>query len=209
MDAAELIRDGAAFLGIELGSTRIKASLIAPDSTSLASGSHTWENRLEDGVWTYAIEDVWAGLRACHASLVRDVRDRYGLGLTGVAAMGVSAMMHGYIALDDHDELLVPFRTWRNNITRPASELLTTALDFPIPQRWSVAHLYQSILGEQPHVPRLAHLTTLAGYVHWRLTGERVLGIGDASGMFPVDPVTGDWDVARIAVFDALVQPRG
>ena len=207
--AAALIASGATVLGIELGSTRIKASLIAPDATPLASGSHTWENRLEDGVWTYSVAEVERGLAAAYASLVADVRARHGVDLRGVAAMGVSAMMHGYVALDDQGELLVPFRTWRNNITGAASGLLTQALDFPVPQRWSVAHLYQSILEDQPHLPRLAHLTTLAGYVHWRLTGERVLGVGDASGMFPIDAAEADWDAARLAAFDALVGPRG
>ncbi len=204
-----LIASGAAVLGIELGSTRIKASLIAPDATPLASGSHTWENRLEDGVWTYSVADVERGIAAAYASLVADVRARHSVDLREVAAMGVSAMMHGYVALDDQGELLVPFRTWRNNITGAASGLLTQALDFPVPQRWSVAHLYQSVLEDQPHLPRLAHLTTLAGYVHWRLTGERVLGVGDASGMFPIDAAEADWDAARLAAFDALVGPRG
>jgi sugar (pentulose or hexulose) kinase len=207
--SADLIASGAAVLGIELGSTRIKASLIAPDSTPLASGSHAWENRLEDGVWTYSIGDVETGLAAAYASLAADVRARHAVDLRAVAAMGVSAMMHGYLALDERGDLLVPFRTWRNNITGTASGILTQALDFPVPQRWSVAHLYQSILEDQPHLPRLAHLTTLSGYVHWRLTGERVLGIGDASGMFPVDAIEADWDAARLAAFDALVGPRG
>ncbi len=207
--SAELVATGQAVLGIELGSTRIKASLIAPDSTPLASGSYAWENRLEDGVWTYAISDVEKGLAAAYASLAADVRARYAVGLRTVAAMGVSAMMHGYVALDERGELLVPFRTWRNNITEGASGTLTQALDFPVPQRWSVAHLYQSVLEDQPHLPRLAHLTTLAGYVHWRLTGERVLGIGDASGMFPVDAAEADWDASRLSAFDALVAPRG
>ena len=206
---AKLISSGGAVLGIELGSTRIKATLIAPDSTSLASGSHAWENRLEDGVWTYAIDDVETGLADACESLSADVRARYGVDLRTVAAMGVSAMMHGYLALDEQGNLLVPFRTWRNNITEAASGLLTQALDFPVPQRWSVAHLYQAVLEDQPHLPRLAHLTTLAGYVHWRLTGVRVVGVGDASGMFPVDGAEADWDAARLDAFDALVGPLG
>ncbi len=209
MTAADLIRAGEAILGIEFGSTRIKASLIAPDTTPLASGSHGWENRLRDGVWTYDLEDVWDGLRACYASLAADVRDRYAVELTRVAALGCSGMMHGYVALDAQDELLVPFRTWRNNITGPACAELTPLLNFSVPQRWSIAHLYQSILDGQPHVPRIAHLTTLAGYVHWKLTGERVMGVGEASGMFPIDPLTGDWDASRLAAFDGLVAPRG
>ncbi len=205
---AELIRSGGAILGIEFGSTRIKASLVAPDTTPLASGSHAWENQLKDGVWTYDVEDVWKGLIDCYASLVRDVRARYSLELMTVAALGFSGMMHGYIALDAEGKPLVPFRTWRNNITGNACAELTPLLDFAVPQRWSIAHLYQSILEAQPHAPRIAHLTTLAGYVHWRLTGEHVMGVGEASGMFPIDPETGDWDAARMARFDALIEPR-
>jgi sugar (pentulose or hexulose) kinase len=206
--AAELIRSGGAILGIEFGSTRIKASLIAPDTTPLASGSHAWENQLKDGVWTYDMEDVWKGLAACYASLLQDVRARYSLELQTVAAMGFSGMMHGYVALDAEGNLLVPFRTWRNNITGEACEELTPLLDFAVPQRWSIAHLYQSILEKQTHVPRIAHLATLAGYVHWKLTGEHKMGVGEASGMFPIDPLTGDWDATRMAKFDALIAPR-
>ena len=186
----ELVKGGKAVLGIEFGSTRIKASLIAPDTTPLASGSHAWENQLKDGVWTYDMEEVWKGLAACYASLADDVRARYAVELESVAALGVSGMMHGYVALDADGKLLVPFRTWRNNITGKACAELTPPLDFAVPQRWSIAHLYQSILEAQPHVPRIAHLTTLAGYVHWRLTGEQVMGVGEASGMFPIDPRT-------------------
>ena len=206
--ATDLIRLGKAILGIEFGSTRIKASLIAPDTTPLASGSHAWENQLENGIWTYDIEDVLQGLRSCYAALAEDVRARYSLELTSFAAMGVSGMMHGYVALDRQGALLVPFRTWRNNITGNACAELSPLLDFAVPQRWSIAHLYQSILEEQPHVPRLTRLTTLAGYVHWRLTGEHKMGLGEASGMFPIDPRTGDWDAERMAKFDELVAPR-
>ena len=206
--AVELIQSGGAILGIELGSTRIKASLIAPDTTPLASGTHAWENQLRDGVWTYDMEDVWRGLAACYGSLVQDVRTRYSVELPTVAAMGLSGMMHGYVPLDVEGRLLVPFRTWRNNITGRACAELTPLLDFAVPQRWSIAHLYQSILEEQPHVPRIAHLTTLAGYAHWKLTGERAMGVGEASGMFPIDPRSGDWDAARMAKFDDVVAPR-
>ncbi len=206
--AAELIQAGEGILGIELGSTRIKAALIAPDTTPLASGSHGWASSLVDGVWTYDMADVWTGLAACYASLVEDVRDRYAIDLTTVAAMGVSGMMHGYLALDVDDRLLVPFRTWRNNITGQACAELSPILDFAVPQRWSIAHLYQSILEGQPHVPRIARITTLAGYVHWMLTGEDIVGVGEASGMFPIDPLTCDWDAARMATFDALIAPR-
>jgi sugar (pentulose or hexulose) kinase len=204
----ELIRSGGALLGIEFGSTRIKASLIAPDSQPLASGSYGWENQLKDGIWTYDIDEVWKGVAGCYASLVEDVRSRYSVGLTGFAAMGVSGMMHGYIALDKNDRLLVPFRTWRNNITSQACSELTRLFDFAIPQRWSIAHLYQSVLDGLDHVPRIAYLTTLAGYVHWRLTGEKLMGVGEASGMFPIDPDTTDWDAALVAKFDALLAPR-
>ncbi len=207
-DAAALIQSGRAILGIEFGSTRIKASLIAPDATPLASGSHAWDNQLKDGVWTYDIEDVWAGLSSCYASLARDVHERYTTRLTSVAGLGFSGMMHGYVALDHDGELLVPFRTWRNNITGAACSELTPLLNFAVPQRWSIAHLYQSILESQPHVPRIARLTTLAGYVHYKLTGEHNVGVGEASGMFPIDPHTGDWDEARLQKFDALVSSR-
>ncbi len=207
--AAELIRAGDAILGIELGSTRIKASLIAPDTTPLASGSHSWASRLDEGVWTYDMADVWSGLAASYASLVEDVRDRYSLQLTTVAAMGVSGMMHGYLPLDVDGRLSVPFRTWRNNITGEACAALTPLLGFAVPQRWSIAHLYQSILEGQPHVSRIDRLTTLAGYVHLTLTGNHAVGVGEASGMFPIDPRSGDWDTARMATFDALIAPQG
>ncbi len=206
--ARKVIGAGAAILGIELGSTRIKAALMSPDTTPLAEGSFAWENQLRDGIWTYDMADVWAGLAACYTSLADDVRRRYDLDLTSVAALGISGMMHGYVALDDRGELLVPFRTWRNNITGQACAELTPALDFAIPQRWSVAHLYQAILDGQPHLPEIAHLTTLAGYVHWKLTGEHRVGVGEASGMFPIDPVTRDWDQARLARFDTLIAPH-
>ncbi len=207
-NAIELIRSGRAVLGIEMGSTRIKASLIAPDTTPLASGAHAWENQLKDGVWTYDMKEVWAGLSSCFASLVSDVKERYSVDLEHVAALGVSGMMHGYVALDAKDELLVPFRTWRNNITGDACSELTKVLDFAVPQRWSIAHLHQSILEAQPHVGQIKHLTTLAGYVHFKLTGERKMGVGEASGMFPIDPNTGDFDQQRLDKFDALVAPK-
>jgi sugar (pentulose or hexulose) kinase len=206
--ATELIRSGRAVLGMELGSTRIKAALIAPDTTPLASGSHAWENQSKGGIWTYDVAEVWRGVSACYASLAEDVRTRYSLELKALAAMGFSGMMHGYVALDRDDNLLVPFRTWRNNITGKACAELTPLLDFGVPQRWSIAHLYQSILEEQPHVPRIARLTTLAGYVHLMLTGEHILGVGEASGMFPIDPHTCDWDAPRMAKLEELLAPR-
>jgi sugar (pentulose or hexulose) kinase len=204
---AELIRTGRAILGIEFGSTRIKASLIAPDSSPLASGSYGWENQLEDGIWTYDLDEVMKGAAGCYASLVEEVLAKYRVELTSFAAMGLSGMMHGYVVLDRDGRQLVPFRTWRNNITGKACAELSRLLDFAIPQRWSIAHLYQSILDGQEHVPRIRYLFTLAGYVHWKLTGEKLMGVGEASGMFPIDDV--DWDAARVAKFDALVAPRG
>src|SRR4051794_5669385 len=206
---ADLIRAGRAVLGIELGSTRIKASLVASDTTPLASGSHGWENQLKDRVWTYDIQDVWDGLAACYASLVADVRDRYDVDLERVAAMGVSGMMHGYVALDADGELLVPFRTWRNNITGGACAELTPLLEFAVPQRWTIAHLYQSVLEQQPHVARISRVTTLAGYVHWTLTGRHVVGVGEASGIFPIDPATSNWDAPRIERLDRHIAVRG
>lgn len=207
--AADIIRSGQATVGIEFGSTRIKAALIAPDSTPLASGSFAWENQLRDGVWTYDLADVWEGLSASYAALVADVRTRHGVEPTTFAALGISAMMHGYVALDAEGALLVPFRTWRNNITGQACSELTPLLSFAVPQRWSIAHLYQSILEGQPHLARLAHLKTLATYVHWKLTGEHVVGLDEASGMFPIDPASGDWDAARMAKFDESIAHRG
>jgi sugar (pentulose or hexulose) kinase len=204
----QLISAGRGVVGIEFGSTRIKAALIGADSTRLAVGSHAWENQLKAGNWTYDYGDVFAGLSDCYASLVRDVATQYGVGLRSLAALGVSGMMHGYLPLDAAFEPLVPFRTWRNNNNGAACEALTPLLKFAVPQRWSIAHLYQSILESQPHVERIAHLTTLAGYVHYKLTGELVLGVGEASGMFPIDPRSGDWDRERMARFDALIAPR-
>lgn len=209
MDIKEQIAQGRCCLGIELGSTRIKAVLIGPDHAPVASGDHGWENRLEDGVWTYHMEDVWAGLQDAYAKLRADVKERYGVELTAMAAMGFSAMMHGYVALDQEDRLLVPFRTWRNTITGQAAQLLTERFQFNIPQRWSIAHLYQAILNGEDHVKDICYLTTLAGYVHYKLTGRRVMGVGEASGMFPIDSSTGDFDQAMVDSFDALVAHKG
>src|SRR3954469_10667813 len=202
------IAAGRATLGIELGSTRIKACLISPDATVLATGSHAWENQFIGGRWTYALDDVWVGLGACVAGLFADVERRYGVRPTTFEALGVSAMMHGYLAFDAGDELLVPFRTWRNTTTEPAAHELSERLGFNVPLRWSIAHLYQAALDDEPHVHRVRHLTTLAGYVHWRLTGRKVLGVGDASGMFPIDPVTHDYDAASVERFGVLVAAR-
>ena len=194
-------------LGIELGSTRIKAVLTDLGGKVLATGSFGWENAFENGIWTYHIEDVKAGLQACFADLKEDWKSRYGETLTGVGAMGISAMMHGYIAQDGSGEVIAPFRTWRNTDTGEAAEKLTEALGFNIPLRWSAAHLYQRALEKDPHLSRLASVNTLAGYVHSLLTGERVLGVGDASGMFPVDGL--DYDEGKVRIFDSLLADQG
>lgn len=203
----ERIAAGKAILGIEFGSTRIKAVLIDEDHKPLASGDYVWKNRLEDGFWTYHEDEIWMGLQAAYASLKKDVADKYGLKLTRLAAMGFSAMMHGYLAFDEKGNLLVPFRTWRNATTGQAAKELSGLFAYNIPERWSIAHLYQAILNGEEHVKKVAYITTLAGYVHWRLTGEKVLGIGDASGMFPIDPKTKQYDEAMIHKFEELIAP--
>ncbi len=208
-EIGDSIRDGRTSLGIELGSTRIKACLIGPGpSVVLAVGEHDWENQLVDGLWSYSLMDVWAGMQAAFAALLTDAERRHGVRPTTFGAIGVSAMMHGYLAFDDADELLVPFRTWRNTNTGPAAAELTSAFSFNIPLRWSIAHLHQAVLDREPHVAEIRFITTLAGYVHWKLTGQRVLGVGDASGMFPIDPATRDYDARLIEHFDGLVASR-
>lgn len=201
--AAKLV-NGETALGIELGSTRIKAVLVTDEIETVASGSFTWENRLEKDIWTYDLAEAWKGIQSCYADLAQKVAEQYGVKLTKLGAVGVSAMMHGYLAFNERNELLVPFRTWRNNITGEAADELTEELGFNIPQRWSIAHLYQAILNEEPHVPEISFLTTLAGYVHWQLSGTKVLGIGDASGMFPVDEELASYDEAMLAKFAQL-----
>ncbi len=193
-DIQKAIANGKTVLGIEFGSTRIKAVLIGEDHHPLASGSHEWENRYENGVWTYRLEDVWTGLQESYRKLSQEVLEKYGAPLQTIGAIGFSAMMHGYLAFDKDGKLLVPFRTWRNTITGPAAEELTELFQFNIPQRWSIAHLDQAILNQEPHVKDIRLLTTLAGYVHWKLTGQKVLGVGEASGMFPIDSQTNDYD---------------
>ena len=209
MNQREAIADGKTTLGIEFGSTRIKAVLIDETHTPLATGSHTWENRLENGIWTYSLEDIWSGLQDCYRNLVFDVQKKYGQTLTTVGAIGFSAMMHGYLAFDQEGELLVPFRTWRNTITEEAAKKLTEAFSYNIPQRWSIAHLYQAILNQEEHVSSIAYVTTLAGYVHWKLTGEKVLGIGDASGMFPIDSRIKDYNGEMLDTFDRMTKSCG
>ena len=191
-------------LGIELGSTRIKAVLIDENHIPIASGSHEWENQLVEGIWTYSMEAVTAGIQDCYGDLKRDVKEKYGITLTEVGAIGVSAMMHGYLPFDKDGNQLAAFRTWRNTITGEAAAKLSGALNFNIPQRWSIAHLYQAILNKEPHVSRIDYLTTLAGYIHLRLTGQKVMGIGEASGMFPIDSDTLDYNQEMVEKFDAM-----
>ena len=207
--ALEAITTGRTALGIEFGSTRIKAVLVGPDNMPLATGAHDWENQFVDRIWTYSLDTVRAGLQASYASLAADVKARYGIELTTVGAVGVSAMMHGYLAFDASGDLLVPFRTWRNTITGEAAAKLSATFGHNIPQRWSIAHLYQAILNGEEHVSRITHLTTLAGYVHSQLTGRRVLGVGDASGMFPIDINTGDYNATMLGQFDELIVDTG
>ncbi len=203
---AAAIRDGRTSLGIELGSSRIKACLVGDDpSMVLAVGEHEWENQLIDDRWSYSLESVWAGVQSAFAAVIVDAERRHGERPTSFGAIGISAMMHGYLAFDDSGELLVPFRTWRNTNTGPAATELTTAFGVNIPLRWSIAHLYQAVLDHEPHVGEINFVTTLAGYVHWKLTGQRVLGIGDASGMFPIDTATHDYDARLVTRFASLV----
>lgn len=208
-DSRAAILEGRTSLGIEFGSTRIKACLVGEDPTVvLAVGSHEWENEFVDRRWTYSLEAVEAGLQAAYADLVADVRRRYDVQPTTFGAIGVSAMMHGYLAFDANDGLLVPFRTWRNTSTGPAAAELSERFGLNIPLRWSIAHLHQAVLDEEAHVADIRFVTTLAGYVHWRLTGRKVLGVGDASGMFPIDAATHDYDAGLIGIYDGLVAER-
>jgi len=205
MDRNEIqkaVENGKTMLGIELGSTRIKAVLIGEDHAPIASGGHEWENRYENGVWTYSLEDVWKGLQESLLNLSKEVSDKYGVSLKTIGAMGFSAMMHGYLAFDKDGNLLVPFRTWRNTMTGQAAEKLTDLFQFNIPQRWSIAHLYQAILNKESHIGDISHLTTLAGYVHWKLTGQKVLGVGEASGMFPIDSNINDYNKRMVGQFN-------
>ncbi|WP_341996832.1 ATPase [Microbacterium sp. LWH7-1.2] len=208
--ASQAIREGRTALGIEFGSTRIKACLVDADDPAavLAVGSHAWENRFDGGLWTYSLDDVWSGLQAAYADLVADARQRHGAAPDTFGAIGVSAMMHGYLAFDEAGELLAPFRTWRNTNTGAAAAELTETFGVNIPLRWSIAHLHQVVLDGEAHVPDIRFVTTLAGYVHWRLTGAKVLGVGDASGMFPIDSATRDYDADLLARYDALAAGR-
>ncbi len=208
-DIRTIIESGEARLGVEFGSTRIKAVLIDPAGNPIAQGDYEWENQLVNNIWTYDMKDVWTGLQDCYARMAADARERYGAEIVKLGAIGISAMMHGYIPFDGAGKQLVPFRTWRNTITGEAAEALTGVLNFNIPQRWSIAHLYQAILNGEEHVPQIRYLTTLSGYVHWMLTGEKVLGIGEASGMFPIDSNVNDYDAAMVDSFDALIEGKG
>lgn len=208
-DEKTTIDSGKAILGIEFGSTRIKAVLIDPQNRPIAQGSHSWENQLVDGLWTYSPDAIWDGLRDCYADLLKDVREKYDTVIENLAGIGISAMMHGYMAFNDKDELLVPFRTWRNTNTGQAAAELSKLFVYNIPLRWSISHLYQCILNGDEHVKDIKFQTTLAGYIHWKLTGEKVIGIGDASGMIPVDPETKTYNAGMVSKFDELIAPKG
>lgn len=201
--------NGKAVLGIELGSTRIKAVLVNEKNQPIASGSHEWENQLVNNIWTYSEEAIWAGIQDSYQDMVRDVKEKYGVPVKKMAAIGFSAMMHGYMPFNAEGELLVPFRTWRNTMTEKASEELTELFQYHIPQRWSIAHLYQAMLNQEPHVKDITFMTTLEGYVHWKLTGEKVLGVGEGSGMFPIDMEIKGYDKKCLASFDELAAPYG
>ena len=201
--------NGKAVLGIELGSTRIKAVLVNEKNQPIASGSHEWENQLVNNIWTYSEEAIWTGIQDSYQDMVRDVKEKYGVPVKKLAAIGFSAMMHGYMPFNAEGELLVPFRTWRNTMTEKASEELTELFQYHIPQRWSIAHLYQAMLNQEPHVKDITFMTTLEGYVHWKLTGEKVLGVGEGSGMFPIDMEIKGYDKKCLAAFDELAAPYG
>ena len=201
---AEKIRAGKTSLGIEFGSTRIKAVLIDDTYRTIASGDYGWASHLEHGLWSYTVEEIWKGLQTAYAEMAGDVEAAYGEKLTHIGHIGFSAMMHGYLAFDENGELLVPFRTWQNTNTHEAHEKLSELFQYNIPERWSIAHLYQCVLDNEEHVSKVAFFTTLAGYVHWKLTGKKVLGVGDASGMFPIDPITHTWETEFVKQFNAL-----
>ena len=198
----EYIESGKAVLGIEFGSTRIKGVLIGPDNEPIAQGNHDWENQLIDGIWTYSLDAIWNGLTDCYSNLLKDVKEKYDCTITTLASLGFSGMMHGYMAFDQNGNLLVPFRTWRNTITAQASEELTALFHYHVPQRWSVAHLYQAMLKKEPHLSKISSLFTLAGYINWQMTGEKVIGVGEASGMFPIDINTHDYNQEMVDLFD-------
>ena len=203
-----IIEKGQAVIGIEFGSTRIKAVLIDPEHNVIATGNHDWENSRVDNIWTYSLEEITAGLQASYRKMADSVSGRYGITLRRAAAIGISGMMHGYLVFDRDNKLLTPFRTWRNNITGQAAEELTGLFNYPIPQRWSIAHLYQAMLSNESHLPQIDFMTTLAGFLHWQLTGQKVIGIGEASGDFPVDIRTKTYDADMLEKFDRHVSAR-
>lgn len=209
MTAKQTIEAGKAILGIEFGSTRIKAVLIDQENKPIAQGSHEWENQLVDGLWTYNIDRIWYGLQDCYADLRKNVVAEYDCEIEQLAAIGISAMMHGYMAFGKDEKILVPFRTWRNTNTGEAAAALSKLFNYNIPLRWSISHLYQCIINGDEHVKEITYLTTLAGYIHWRLTGEKVLGVGDASGMIPVDPETKNYNADMVKKFNDLIAPKG
>lgn len=208
-NAKQTIQEGKAILGIEFGSTRIKAVLIDENNTPIAQGSHEWENQLIDGLWTYSIEAIWNGVQNCYADLRANVKTQYDTEIERLASIGVSAMMHGYMAFNEKEEILAPFRTWRNTNTGAAAAELSKLFNFNIPLRWSISHIYQAILNKEEHVKDITYLTTLAGYIHWQITGKKVLGIGDASGMLPIDSTTKNYCADMVEKFDKLVEPYG
>ena len=208
MDAKTAILEQKTALGIEFGSTRIKAVLVDDKNQPIASGAHEWENRYENGVWTYSLDDIWTGIQDCYQDMAKDVKAKYDVELESVGAFGVSAMMHGYMPFNKKEEILVPFRTWRNTNTGRAAAALSELFVYNIPLRWSISHLYQAILDNESHVNEIDFLTTLAGYVHWQITGEKVLGIGDASGMLPIDPTTHNYSAEMVAKFNKLIAPK-
>ena len=221
MTARQTIESGKAILGIEFGSTRIKAVLIDQENKPIAQGSHEWENQLVDGLWTYSTEAIWYGVEDCYADLRRNVKREYDCEIEQLASIGISAMMHGYMAfgpngkatrwapVSESEKILAPFRTWRNTNTGKAAAELSKLFNYNIPLRWSISHLYQAILNGEEHVKDITYLTTLAGYIHWRLTDKKVLGIGDASGMIPVDPNTKTYNAEMVHKFNELVAPYG
>ncbi len=208
VDIKQAITNGETSLGIEFGSTRIKAVLIDNRFETIASGSYEWENRLENGFWTYNLVDIITGLQTAYSEMKQEVERNYGITIRKIGSIGFSAMMHGYMAFDETGELLVPFRTWRNSTTGVAANELTNRFQFNIPERWSIAHLYQAILNEEKHLSRIDYITTLAGYIHWLLTGNKAIGIGDASGMFPIDEANHDYNEAMIKQFDELITEK-
>ena len=203
-DVKSVIESGRAVLGIEFGSTRIKAVVFGEGYGPISTGAHDWENMIVAGIWTYSLDMIWEGISDCYSKMAQDAKEKYGVTIKKLAAIGISGMMHGYLPFDKEDNLLVPFRTWRNTITGEAAAELTEVLGFNIPQRWSIAHLYQAILNKEEHVSKISYFTTLAGYIHWQLTGEKVMGVGEASGMFPIDSKTRDYDAAMLDKFAAL-----